>query len=348
MPDLLSSMLLTNAEMTEADRETIAGGTPGPVLMDNAGAAIATAAARLLSWQGRVAVFCGPGNNGGDGFVAARLLASQGFAVETALLGEAGQLHGDAAQAAQSWTGKILPPEELTLDNAGLVIDALFGSGLSRDLDGPAKALIERLDEWAGKTKKPVIAVDIPSGIDGTSGQVRGAAVRATRTVTFFRRKPGHLLFPGRAYCGATTVADIGIPDSVLAAISPKTFVNGTVLWAQHFPVPRPEGHKYSRGHAVVLSGGAAYTGAARLAARGALRAGAGLVTVATPAEALGAHASALTAIMTRVCEDPGGLAKLFSDKRKNTLVMGPGLGVGERTRALVRAALTGDQDRSA
>ncbi|HMF07340.1 MAG TPA: NAD(P)H-hydrate dehydratase [Methylocella sp.] len=345
MPDLFSSILLTNQEMAEADRRTIAGGTPGSVLMEHAGAAVAKAAAGLLTPRGRVAIYCGPGNNGGDGFVAARVLSEQGFDVELALLGSAELLRCDAAQAAKSWTGKTLAVDELALDSAGLVIDALFGAGLSRDLDGQAKDLITALNEWTQRTRKPIVAVDVPSGIDGTTGQIRGAAIKAARTVTFFRRKPGHLLLPGRAHCGVTTVADIGIPASILETISPKTFVNGPAVWVHHFSVPRAEGHKYSRGHALVLSGGAAYTGAARLAARGALRAGAGLVTVATPSEALNIHASALTAIMTRVCDDPGGLTKLLSDKRKNAVVIGPGLGVGEKTRAFVCAALDGDQE---
>jgi ADP-dependent NAD(P)H-hydrate dehydratase / NAD(P)H-hydrate epimerase len=348
MPDPLSPVLLTNSEMAEADRLTIAGGTPGSVLMEQAGAAVAREAARLLPSHSHVAVFCGPGNNGGDGFVAARVLAAQEFTVELGLLGALDRLRGDAGLAAKSWAGTIRAVEELDLDSADLVIDALFGAGLARDLDGPAKALVLRLNEWTKRTKKPIISVDIPSGIDGSSGQIRGAAIKAARTVTFFRRKTGHLLLPGRIHCGVTTVADIGIPGSVLETISPKTLVNGPTVWAHHFPVPRVDGHKYSRGHAVVLSGGLAHTGAARLAARGALRAGAGLVTVATPGAALSIHAAALTAIMTRVCDNADGLASLLADRRKNTLVMGPGLGVGEKTRALVRAALNVDRESGA
>jgi ADP-dependent NAD(P)H-hydrate dehydratase / NAD(P)H-hydrate epimerase len=348
VPDPLSPVLLTNSEMAEADRLTITGGTPGSVLMEQAGAAVAREAARLLPRHRRVAVFCGPGNNGGDGFVAARVLAAQEFTVELGLLGAHDRLRDDAALAAKSWIGKILAIEELDLDSADLVIDALFGAGLARDLDGPAKALVLRLNEWTKRMKKPILSVDIPSGIDGSSGQIRGGAIKAARTVTFFRRKTGHLLLPGRIHCGVTTVADIGIPGSVLETISPKTFANCPAVWQQRFPVPRVDGHKYSRGHAVVLSGGPAHTGAARLAARGALRAGAGLVTVATPGAALSIHAAALTAIMTRVCDDADGLVSLLADRRKNTLVMGPGLGVGEKTRALVRAALNADGESGA
>ncbi len=340
MPDSHPSALLNNAEMAEADRLTIAGGTPGSLLMEQAGAAVASEATRLAPRNSRIAVFCGPGNNGGDGFVAARVLASQEFTVELGLLGAREGLRGDAALAAKSWTGKILAVEELDLDSADLVIDALFGAGLARDLDGPAKALVLRLNEWTNRTKKPILSVDVPSGIDGSSGQICGAAITAARTITFFRRKPGHLLLPGRIHCGGTVIADIGISDRVLAAIAPKIFANCPVFWQQTFPIPSVNGHKYSRGHAVILSGGLAHTGAARLAARGALRAGAGLVTIATPREALCAHAAALTAIMTRVCDNADDLMSLLADRRMNTLVMGPGLGVGERTRALVRAAL--------
>jgi hydroxyethylthiazole kinase-like uncharacterized protein yjeF len=343
MPVSPSPALLTNSEMAEADRLTIAGGTPGSVLMEQAGAAVAREAARLLPRHGSVAVFGGPGNNGGDGFVAARILAEQEFTIELGLLGARDGLRGDAALAAKSWAGKFLAVEELDLDSADLVIDALFGAGLARDLDGPAKALVLRLNEWTKRTKKPILAVDVPSGIDGSSGQILGAAIAAARTVTFFRRKPGHLLLPGRIHCGGTVVADIGIGDHVLATISPKTFANCPAVWQRSFPVPRVDGHKYSRGHAVVLSGGPAHTGAARLAARGALRAGAGLVTVATPGAALCVHAAALTAIMTRVCDNADGLTGILADRRKNTLVMGPGLGVGEKTRALVRVALNAD-----
>jgi hydroxyethylthiazole kinase-like uncharacterized protein yjeF len=340
--------LLTNSEMAEADRLTIAGGAPGPVLMERAGTAVAREATRLVPRHGRVAVCCGPGNNGGDGFVAARILAAQEFNVELGLLGARDRLRGDAALAAKSWTGKIRAVEELDLDSADLVIDALFGAGLARDLYGPVKALVMRLNEWTKRTRKPILSVDVPSGIDGSSGQIRGAAINAARTVTFFRRKPGHLLLPGRIHCGGIVIADIGIADHVLASISPKTFANCPAVWQQRFPVPRVDGHKYSRGHAVVLSGGPAHTGAARLAARGALRAGAGLVTVATPGAALGAHAAALIAIMTRVCDNADGLTSLLADRRKNTLVMGPGLGVGEKTRALVQAALNADGESGA
>jgi hydroxyethylthiazole kinase-like uncharacterized protein yjeF len=332
--------LLTTAEMAEADRLTIAAGTPGCELMERAGAAVALEASRLAPRHGRISVLCGPGNNGGDGFVAARLLKARGFAVALGLLGAVEALRGDAALAAQAFDGQISRLEDLPLETADLAIDALFGAGLARDLEGPARAAVERLNHWSRARRKPVLAVDVPSGVDGTSGAVRGVAVEAARTITFFRRKPGHLLLPGRLRCNETVVADIGIEATVLDVIRPKIRANGPQAWGGVFPVPRIDGHKYSRGHALVLSGGPAQTGAARLAARGALRAGAGLVTVATPAAALGAHAAALTAIMTKISDGPEELAAILEDSRKNAVVLGPGLGVGAATRDLTLAAL--------
>jgi hydroxyethylthiazole kinase-like uncharacterized protein yjeF len=332
--------LLTNAEMAAADRLTIASGVPGSFLMEEAGGAVAREAASLAPPYGRIVVLCGPGNNGGDGFVAARLLRTKCFSIAVGLLGRADELRGDAAGAARAWDGNILPIEALDLDAADLAIDALFGAGLARDLDGLSSATVMRLNEWSRAQKKPILAIDVPSGVDGSSGQIRGVAVRARRTVTFFRRKPGHLLLPGRVNCGETVVAGIGIPDAVLETIRPKVLANEPGAWGRLFPIPRIDGHKYSRGHALVLSGGVAHTGAARLSARGALRAGAGLVTVATPKDALAVHAAALTAIMTVICDGPDDLSAILKDGRKNAIVMGPGLGVGEATRNMTLAAL--------
>src|SRR6185437_3703493 len=189
----------------------------------------------------------------------------------------------------------------------------------------------------------PIVAVDIPSGVNGTTGAVMGVAVKATTTVTFFRRKTGHFLMPGRLRCGAIQVADIGIPDSVLDRIKPRAFANVPDLWEGQFPVPRAEGHKYSRGHAAVVSGGVSATGAARLAARGALRAGAGLVTIASPREALAVHAAANTAVMVRPVDGPRELAEFLADKRRNAIVLGPGGGVGAALREQATVALAGE-----
>ncbi len=327
--------LLTPTEMAEADRLAIAAGTPGRRLMDRAGRAVADVVARRPLGT-RVAVVCGPGNNGGDGFVAARILAERGYPVTLALLGAAERLKGDAAEAAALWRGAVLAPEALDLTRVGVIVDALFGAGLDRPLEGEAAALVGRINAASAE----VVAVDLPSGVSGATGAVLGTAVEAEETVTFFRMKPGHVLAPGRFLCGRVRLADIGIPERVLAAIAPRATLDRPELWRAALAPPSRTGHKYDRGHAVVVSGPMTRTGAARLAARAALRVGAGLVTVASPPDALAVNAAHLTAIMLRRMEGAGGLADLLADARLNAVVLGPALGVGEGTAALVEAAL--------
>ncbi|CAM9889252.1 unnamed protein product [Phaeothamnion confervicola] len=333
--------LLTTTEMAEADRLTIAGGIPGIDLMERAGRAVADAVQRRHpSGAPNVCVVTGPGNNGGDGFVAARLLAARGYPVRLLLLGDLAKLKGDAAEAAKRWTGVTEPASPDRLHGVDVIVDALFGAGLDRAIEGVPRELIEAINTSGA----PVIAVDLPSGISGDSGAVMGVAIRATETVTFFRRKPGHLLLPGRLHCGPTMVADIGIPDSVLAIIGPKTFANAPALWSDQFPVPKAGDHKYLRGHAVVVSGPMISTGAARLAARGALRAGAGLVTLASPKDALAINAASNLAIMVRQADGAAELSALLADKRLNAVLLGPGGGIGAPMRELVEAALQGDR----
>ena len=334
--------LLTNTEMGEADRLAIAGGVAGIDLMERAGRAVAEAVCARASTVSRIAVVAGPGNNGGDGFVAARALAEAGYRVEVLFVGDLDRLTGDAAQAARRWTGTVRPahPDGLHHD---VVIDALFGAGLDRPVEGLPRAMIEGINAQAARAGW-VVAVDLPSGINGTSGAVMGAAVNAAQTVTFFRKKPGHLLLPGRLHCGATSVADIGIPGSVLSAVAPQAFENVPALWRASFPEPLAGGHKYDRGHAVVVSGPSWSTGAARLGARGALRAGAGLVTVASPREALTVNAATNLAIMVRPVDGAEELRTFLADRRLNAVAIGPGVGVSEATRQLVLTALSGER----
>ncbi len=330
--------LLDSAEMGEADRLAIAGGTAGAVLMERAGTAVANAVAARHSAGSKVVVVAGPGNNGGDGFVAARLLATRGFRVTVLLAAEPNRLAGDAALAAAKWKGSVVAADPAGLADADVVIDALFGAELDRAVEGKPRAMIEAINAAAA----PVVAVDLPSGVNGTSGATMGAAVNARQTITFFRKKPGHLLLPGRLHCGVISVADIGIPAAVLDQIGPKTFQNVPALWRAHFPVPRLSGHKYARGHAVVASGPSWSTGAARLAARGALRAGAGLVTIASPREALAVNAAATFAVMVRAVDGAAQFAAFLEDQRLNVVAIGPGLGVGEPTAELVLTTLGG------
>ncbi len=332
--------LLTPAEMAEADRLAIAGGVAGSSLMENAGRAVADAVVARHAPGVSVTVVAGPGNNGGDGFVAARALAERGYRVRVLLHGIRDRLKGDAVQAAQRWSGPTEAATPAGLADSAVIVDALFGAGLDRPVEGAARTLIEAINAATGR----VYAVDLPSGINGATGALMGAAVKAAETVTFFRRKPGHLLLPGRLHCGSVSVADIGIPATVLTVIKPKTFANVPALWGALLPVPRIDGHKYSRGHAVVVSGGLASTGAARLAARGALRAGAGLVTIASPREALAVNAAASLAVMVRAVDGADAFREFLADPRCNTVVLGPGGGVGLDTRDLVLTALAGDR----
>jgi len=328
--------VLTTAEMERADRLTIAAGTPGFALMLSAGQAVAEAAMELVE-EGAILVVAGPGNNGGDGFVAAAELAARGREVSVILLCERDSLQGDAASAAKGWKHPVLPFNPQAIGRPALIIDALFGAGLNRPVTGEPHDVIEAINANGA----PVLAVDLPSGINGSSGAVMGVAIRATETVTFFRRKPAHLLLPGRIHCGRVLVADIGIDPHVLEEIKPQTFENIPQTWREAFPVPRIDGHKYARGHAIVVSGDIAATGAARMSARGSLRAGAGLVTLASPRDALAVNAAALTAVMVRPIDTVIEFAELLADKRFNACVIGPGAGLGERTRNFVLTALS-------
>lgn len=328
--------LLTTEEMARADRLTIEAGTPGEVLMETAGEGVADRVERKFHNARSFAVLCGPGNNGGDGFVAARHLKTRGHKVRLALLGDRDRLKGDAATMAARWDGPIEPMTPDVWSDANVAIDALFGAGLARPLDGEAARIVEALNETGG----PVAAVDVPSGIDGTTGEVRGVAVQAALTVTFCRYKPGHLLLPGRLHCGDLALIDIGIADHTINQIEPMTFINDREGWTSHFPWPQLGGHKYDRGHTLVVSGPADATGAARLGARAALRVGAGLVTVASPSDALAINAAQLTAVMVRVADGAEGIARLLEDTRKNAVLIGPGVGVGPQTRDKVMAVL--------
>jgi hydroxyethylthiazole kinase-like uncharacterized protein yjeF len=330
--------LLSPQQMGEADRLTIAGGIPGIALMENAGRAVADAVARR--WSRRPAlVLCGPGNNGGDGFVAARILAERGWNVRLALLGERAALKGDAAAAAASWQGPISDLGESSLEGAAVVVDALFGAGLARPIEGVAGEVIAALDA----RRLPVVAVDVPSGVDGATGKISGTAPRAVLSVTFFRRKPGHLLLPGRLHCGETLVAPIGIAASVLDRVMPDVAANHPDWWRDCFPWPGSESHKYTRGHALV-AGGAVMTGAARLASRAAARIGAGLVTLAAPAPAFAVYAAALTGVIVVPLDPPGDATNAFrgllADRRRNAALIGPGAGLGRETREKTLAIL--------
>jgi len=326
--------ILTTGEMARADQAAIRDGTPGSQLMEQAGRAVAEAVMRLRPEACRVAVMTGPGNNGGDGFVAARILAEAGYRTTVWMASARDSLKGDAGFAAAAWTGSAKGLSAAVTEDADIVVDALFGAGLSKPLDDQVARAVDAVNA----ADVPVVAVDLPSGIQGDTGAVLRTAIHATETVTFFRRKPGHVLSPGRFHCGHLSIADIGIAPSVLAEVQPRTRVNGPHGWS--LPPLGAGSHKYDRGHTLVLSGGPLNTGAARLAAQGALRVGSGLVSVAASPNAAFAHATHLTAIMLREIAGTDDFAAILDDARFKAVVLGPGLGLGENTAGWIEAAL--------
>jgi len=319
--------------MTDVDRYSVAAGVPGPILMENAGTAVTHEI--LRRWSNRtVTILCGPGNNGGDGFVIARLLKQAGWPVRLALLGSRDRLPSDALYHAKLWEGPIEPLTSAAIEGAALVVDALFGAGLNRPLSNDVRELLRAVAQRA----VPVVAVDVPSGVLGDTGESLGA-IAANCTVTFVRKKPGHLLQPGCSLCGDIMVAEIGTPAPVLESMGVEVCENDPALWRADLPQLHAQGHKYSRGHAL-LYGGYPMTGAARMAARAAARAGAGLTTIATSAEAFPIYAAALTSIMVQPLSGPEGFATLFGDHRYSAALIGPGAGVNNITRKSILALL--------
>lgn len=320
--------------MYAADRAAADSGIDPLDLMEAAGKGVADVI--RAKWQRRdVVVLCGPGNNGGDGFVIARLLAGDGWTVRLALLGSEADLRGDAAANAMRWRtiGRIEALTVEILDGAALVVDALFGAGLSREITGIARTLIERINA----EKLTCVAVDVPSGVAGDTGEVLGAAPQCAATVTFFRRKPAHLLYPGRGLCGEVTVVDIGIPSAVLEKTAPRTAHNSPGLWTLR--TPHWSDHKYARGSALIVGGGQ-ITGASRLAARAARRAGAGLLTLAVPPAALAIYAASEPGCFVEPMASTADLDRILSDPRRNGVLIGPGVGVGTDTCMYVRRIL--------
>ena len=329
----LAAALLDVSRMAEVDRLTVAKGITTIELMENAGRAVALVISQRWA-PCRVTVLCGTGGNGGDGFVAARHLAGAGWPVRVALLGAIDKLNGATRYHAHQWRGPVETVALAALDGAELIVDALFGAGLDRPLAGPGGEAL------AAATRRglSIVAIDVPSGLMGDTGAVIGA-VPAVLTVTFFRKKPGHLLLPGRALCGEVVVADIGTPASALEQVAPDTFENCPELWLAEVPWPSDAGNKYTRGH-TLISGGYPISGASRLAARAAARVGAGLTTIAVPQIALPIYATALTSIMVHPLVVPAQFGALLEDHRLTAGLIGPGAGVSDETRAQALALL--------
>lgn len=326
--------LLTCGQMAKADAFAIASGISGRTLMEAAGRAVAVVAMERFARR-PVIVLCGPGNNGGDGFVAARHLRAAGWPVRLILFGTVDSLKGDAAWAAGTWSGPVETWSPARMEGAPLVIDAIFGAGLSRPIEGGIADAIDLVNE----RKPPVVAVDVPSGLHGDTGEILGRAFQAHTTVSFFRAKPGHYSVEGLRRCGALRIADIGIPPAALDSVAPPTWLNAPALWAHLLHRQEIGDHKYARGHLTIL-GGPHATGAARLAALAARRVGAGLVTIAGVRSTITAYQAAEPGNLVVEADDGAMFAHLLEDERRNAVLIGPGSGVIDRTKDAVLAAL--------
>ncbi|WP_417461766.1 NAD(P)H-hydrate dehydratase [Kordiimonas sp.] len=332
-------ILLTPEQTRAADAWSIENGMSGLSLMEYAGKAVAGITAEYLGSpseaSGDVIVLCGPGNNGGDGYVAARYLSGWGYPVSLMTSCHTDALKGDAREMAGRWSGRQDPINTAKFKKASVIIDALFGTGLSRAIEGELAEVVAAVN----KSPAITIAVDIPSGLCARTGQPLGPCVQADATITFFKKKVGQTVAPGRFLCGGQDhihIADIGIPESSISALHVDTFENIPSLWGVAFPYAGPATHKYHRGHLLVLGGKEPTLGASRLAALAGLRVGAGLITLAAPAETYAVQATALTDVMVRRFEGPVGFMGIASDARIATVLMGPGAGVGEKTADLV------------
>jgi NAD(P)H-hydrate epimerase len=337
-------ILIEPDAVARIDADIAASGIPGFQLMDAAGRAVAAAVLKAFPGALRVVILAGPGNNGGDAYVAAKALAESGCSVEI-FVAFGLPMRGDAELASRQ-CGLSIKDIALYAPGAGdVIIDGIFGAGLSRDIDEPL-ATVFRMIGGAGAH---VVAIDMPSGVCGHAGLIRGAALKADITVTFMALKPGQLLLPGRELCGRIEIADIGIPAHFVKAHRSSTELNDPGLW-RAFDTPKSAAsHKYSHGSVGVFSGGASATGAARLAAMSALTGGAGAVTVASPEDAMAAHAAHLTAVMLKCIPNVEMLGDWLADPKLTTFVLGPGFGIGAKARdfaiALAERRLVLDAD---
>jgi ADP-dependent NAD(P)H-hydrate dehydratase / NAD(P)H-hydrate epimerase len=336
-PDLA---LLTGDEMRRVEAAAFARGLPSFEAMRRAGQAVAELIARrwLLGAVDRVIVLCGPGNNGGDGFIAATALRAAGYVVQVQSVALAAARSADATKAAAGWGDAVAPLSAKALTNLApstVVVDALFGIGLARPLAGDVLEVVEAVNRSGAQ----VVAVDVPSGIDADNGAILGAAIRADVTVSFGWLKRGHLLLPAAAQCGELVVADAGFTAADLTAIDVTCWRNAPALWRDAYPLPRAEDHKYRRGHALI-AGGATMTGAARLAARAARRVGLGMLTMAAPAPVWPIYAQDLVGAIVRPVADNSATLALAGDAKVSALLVGSGLEADRATADLVRGAM--------
>lgn len=323
-----SSALLTPEQMYQADNLTIKAGISGTSLMANAGQVVADELTQRLPVQ-EALIICGTGNNGGDGFIVAKLLSQAGWPVKLAIHGNPKTIKGDAKWALAQYDGPIYHTEDVEIPNSGLIVDAILGAGLNRPLSNDLEDLITKIN----KSQAFVCSIDVPTGLNGANGLCNKITVNADLTICFFRAKPGHFLLPGRSCCGELISANIGIDNDVLDQIKPSIFLNQPNLWLDKIRWPDLSDHKYKRGH-VLMIGGAKLLGAARLSALAAARIGAGLVTLAVPAAVWPIQSACMTSVMVESFDPKIGPD--LSDARRNVIIIGPGLGLQAEHKKLV------------
>ena len=326
--------LLTNEQMSYADKLAIDDGKTGFDLMRAAGNGIFKVLRKSWTWR-KVLVLCGPGNNGGDGFIVAALLRNAGWPVKIGMHGEISSLTGDAALAAKFWNDKVQKISTDLLSGVDLIVDGLFGAGLARNIDGYLMDIIDKVNE----SDIDCLSIDMPSGIDGNTGQVKGIALRANETVTFFRKKPGHLLIPGKLHSDKIHIVDIGMNESVLHEIKPNLAENIPQNWLEYMPRPKLDDHKYSRGQTVIV-GGEDMPGAARLAALAARRVGSGLATIVANKKAEKKYFGGDPGCLFKPLLRPESFKEIISNPRVNAVLVGPGSGVNDETLLRVKISL--------
>ena len=327
----MNNAILSCKNHNDLDKKTIKKFIPGFKLMENAGKVIFNEINKKFKKNKRIKILCGPGNNGGDGFVLARLLQNKGYKNnELFCLVKKNKLKGDAKIASKKFNGKIKNFSDLNISSNDLIIDGIFGSGLKRNISGKLKKIIDKINY-----KKPYcLSIDIPTGVNGDTGEIKGVAIKSKQTVTFTRKKPGHLLYPGKEYCGAVVVHNIGI-DLEKLKFQPYIFENHPDNWKEKFPWPNQKSHKYTRGYTLIICG-EKLTGATRLAARGAARIGCGLLCLAVPKTRFEIYSVENPIALIETIEKDDDLDKILKDKRINTVLLGPGLGTDKKKIKLI------------
>lgn len=335
-----SYVLLTTQQAQALDKAAIGLGVSGESLMESAGKAVAATLADYIGTPleagGTVIILCGPGNNGGDGFVAARHLEEWGYPVSLRCSVLPSALKDDAKLAADKWHGPVETMTSTGFGDAAAIVDCLFGVGLNKAIEGEIAEIVEAVNN----AETFVLAVDVPSGLSADTGLPMGPCVEAGATATFTFKKVGHAIVPGRYLSGGNSnivVSDIGVPDKAFLGINSLEFENIPDFWGTNFPFSGPQTHKYERGHMLVLGGKEPTLGASRLASIAGLRVGAGLVTLAAPSETYPVQASALMDVMVRRFDSAFGFMGIVNDPRIKAVLVGPGAGLGEKTVDLVK-----------